>query len=69
MGEAKGIQESCDISIGEVIDILKNDLKCMTELFGQGYATFTTLRHMVAYTKAIEVLEKNKQKGDKNYGN
>ena len=68
MGEAKGIQESCDISIGEVIDILKNDSKCMTELFGQGYATFTTLRHMVAYTKAIELLEKDKQKGDKNYG-
>ena len=60
MGEAKGIQESCDISIREVIDILKNDLKCMAELFGQGYATFTTLRHMVAYTKAIELLEKDK---------
>ena len=27
MGEAKGIQESCDISIGEVIDILKNDFE------------------------------------------
>ena len=60
MGEAKGIQESCDISIEEVIDILKNDLKCMAELFEKGYATFTTLRHIVAYTKAIEVLEKNK---------
>lgn len=60
MGEAKGIQESYDIPIGEIIDILKNDLKCMTELFGQGYATFTTLRHMVAYTKPIELLEKDK---------
>lgn len=60
MGQVKGIQESCEISIEEVIDILENDLKSMTELFGQGYATFTTLRHMVAYTKAIELLEKDK---------
>lgn len=58
MGEEKGIQESCDISIEEVIDILKNDLKCMAELFGKGYVTFTTLRHIVAYTRAIELLEK-----------
>ena len=60
MGEIKGASEFFEISNEEVIDILKNDLKCMTELFGQGYATFTTLRHMVAYTKAIELLEKDK---------
>lgn len=33
MGEAKGIQESCDISIGEVIDILKNDF----EVYGRTF--------------------------------
>lgn len=58
MGEVKGTAELFEISIEEVIDILENDLKCMTELFGQGYATFITIRHMVAYTKAIELLKK-----------
>lgn len=60
MGEKEGVSEFFEISNEEVIDILKNDLKCMTELFGKGYATFTTLRHIVAYTRAIELLEKNK---------